>query len=130
MTKFTITLLVSLFAVSAQANDELFATCEHVSEMAILAKDNIPYWTNNRNSHVQSCYADIKEFLLVATAEDIAQFNTEFEGQLVICTTDMDFAQYVTEKKTDEQKFMIPTPTQNSLTPVIKPSLTPKFFSN
>jgi hypothetical protein len=129
MTKITITLLVSLFALSAQANDALFAACEQVSEMAVLAKDNIPYWTNNRNTNVESCYSDIKEFISAATSEDIAQFNSEFEGQIVICTTDTDFAHYVTEKKSDEQKFIIPISSQNSLTPVIKPSVTPKFFS-
>lgn len=128
MTKLTITLLVSMFAISAHAND-MFATCEHVSDMAILAKDNIPYWTANRNTNVQSCYADIKEFIAVATPEDIAQFNAEFEGQIVIHTTDVDFAQYVTAKKTHEQAFVIPTSTHESLTPVIKPASAPKFFS-
>lgn len=124
MTKLVITILVSVCAFSAQAN-EFFATCEHVTDMAVLAKDNVPYWTANRNSNVQSCYADVKEFIAVATADEIAQFNAEYAGQIVIFATDADFAQHVSSKKSHEQAFVIPMSVDNNITPVIKPSHAP-----
>lgn len=125
MTKILVAAIMTVFTVSASAS-EMFSACEEVSEMAILAKDNVPFWTANRNSKVNSCYSDIKEFLAEASMEEVAQFNSEYEGQITIYANDSDFAQHIKSKHTEALTFAIPAPINKSLTPNIKPSA--KFF--
>lgn len=127
MTKLLITIFITATSFAAHANTEMFTACEHISDMAVLAKDNVPYWTENRNSNVQACYSDIEEFLAVATDEQVAQFNAEYEGQIVIYATDVEFAKHITAKK-GAHSFEINVPGMNSLTPVIKP-FAPQFFA-
>lgn len=118
-------LAVSLFFISSTSNaqdtQDVFAACEEVSEMAILAKDNVPFWTTNRNSAVQSCYEDIKEFLIEASAEDMNQFNTEYTGQIVIYTSDIDFANHIRAKAQPAKKYSFPIPASQKITPNITP---------
>lgn len=128
MTKLLITIIVSMSATAAHASGEMFEACEHVSDMAVLAKDNVPFWSENRNSNVQACYSDIEEFLAVATAAQVEQFNAEYAGQIAIYSTDVDFAAHIAAKKTGGPVFEIKMPAVNSLTPVIKP-YAPQFFS-
>lgn len=131
MIQVTLTVLMTVFASVSYANTnstDMFATCEHVSDMAVLAKDNVPFFTANRNSNVKSCYADIKEFVAVASADEVAQFNAEYDGQIVIYTTDAEFAAHVTSQKSEAQAFVMPSAKFDSLTPVIKP-FAPTFFA-
>lgn len=131
MTKW-IVILFSL-SISSQAFAlPLLLQCENVRGMAVLAKDNIPYWSVEpvtETSPARSCYHGIKALLKVASSEDIAQFNAEYEGQIVIASTDEEFAQFVEQNKTDDDAFSINDNAKNNvLIPVIKPSK-PKSFN-
>ncbi len=128
MTKFIFAIIITVSGFAAHANNEMFSACEHVSDMAVLAKDNVPFWSENRNSNVQACYSDIEEFLAVATEEQVAQFNEEYAGQISIYSTDIDFAAHITAKKKGAQTFEIKVPATGSLVPVIKP-FAPQFFA-
>lgn len=128
MTKLLFAIIVTMSATAAHASGEMFEACEHVSDMAVLAKDNVPFWSNNRNANVQACYSDIQEFLDVATDEQIAQFNAEYAGQIAIYSTDSAFAEHIVAKKNGAPAFQINVPASQSLTPVIKP-FAPQFFA-
>ncbi|MCC6138778.1 MAG: hypothetical protein IT287_09105 [Bdellovibrionaceae bacterium] len=128
MTKILATVFMMMIAASAQANQEIFSACEEVSNMAVLAKDNVPFWTADRNSNVKPCYSDIKSFIAQASMEDVAQFNAEYNGQITIYANDSEFAEHITNSKSENLTFAIPAPINKSLTPVIKPNA-PGFFS-
>lgn len=86
-----------------------FESCESVGTMALLNKDNQPYWANSSNSEaIQSCYEDLKVFSNKATPKMIHQFESEYEGQIRIFNSDIEFVEFIQE---NEQNFM-PAATQ------------------
>jgi hypothetical protein len=128
----TIAIIASLaFSMTAHAG-EMFSECEEVEQMAVLAKDNTPFWSKEKVAHMyaKSCYEDIKEFIVVASEEDIQQFNEEYQDQIVIFSNDADFARFVVSKKESNQNFAVEATTgSKGLTPVIQP-IVPKFFQS
>lgn len=77
-----------------------FESCESVGAMAVLNKDNRPYWTNSSNSEaIKSCYEDLKAFFNKATPKMIYQFENEYEGQIRIFNNDIEFVEFIQENQ-------------------------------
>jgi hypothetical protein len=77
-----------------------FESCESVGAMALLNKDNQPYWADSSNSEaIQSCYEDLKIFSNKATPKMIHQFENEYEGQIRIFNSDIEFVEFIQENQ-------------------------------
>ena len=109
----------------------MFADCEEFKTWLCRQRQNT-FLVQTKVAELScSCYEDIKEFVLVASADDIAQFNSEYEGQIVIFSTDADFAQFVVSKKEAHQTFSITADAaMTGITPVIRPATAPAFFQS
>lgn len=80
-----------------------FESCESVGTMALLNKDNQPYWVaDGQSEDIQSCYEDLKTFSAQATPSMIQQLELEYDGQIRIFKTDLEFVKFIQQ---NEQNF-------------------------
>ncbi len=77
-----------------------FEACENV-QIAILNKDNRPYWSPLQSDRVASCYESLRLFSQKATPKMINTFTEEYEGQILFFDTNEAFANFI-HANTDE----------------------------
>jgi hypothetical protein len=133
--KLIIVLIIALQFnfVSAQENTQPTGdadVCENVIPMAVLTKDNMPYWSDT-NAPLQSkiaCYDSLKFVANNASREDLNQIEDEYEGKIRFFSNDRDFAQFIKEHQTHPSAFVVEAST-TSYTPVYQLKKT-IFFQN
>lgn len=121
---FLVLLGLQIFALPAHADITAeIAACNSIS-MALLAKDNYPYWANDAApSHsVKKCYALLKDAALNASPSQLENLNSQLHIKTRIFFNDSEFAQFINEHRPSQAKFIVTLPKSTSLTPAIKPA--------
>ena len=112
----------------AKAADTAFEACESLPVMAVLAKDNFPYWTtpvrDNNTDQVEQCYELVVDVANFGTPSDLDLLQNELNGQLKVFKSDADFSKFVTEQVEFEQ-MKIETP--KNVRPHLVPLTTSQF---
>lgn len=124
--KIIIAILVALQINFASASEQAtFQSCESVETIAVLAKDNMPYWARSTDAVATAkCYEIIKEFVNEANDDDIRELEEAFVGQVRVFLQDREFAGFIREQNPQAQPMVIEAAYQ-SMTPVVK---APQFF--
>ena len=95
--------IVSLLAVTithAEPTDLTevdFEPCTRILSLAILNKDNSPYWAQQPSeaADVIACYNSVRTFSKDASEDEIANLENAFGGRIRIFHSDADFGQYL-----------------------------------
>ena len=129
--KFIIATLFAFNTAAAASGPALdFSACEMAQPIALLAKDNRPYWSGQDVSATERrfCYETLKTFADSATADDIVQLEEAFDGQVRIITNDDEFAAFINSNSPASLPFIVDQETIESITPIMKPKKT--LFQN
>lgn len=119
-------LLVALIALQinfAQAADTAFESCQSLPVMAVLAKDNYPYWTTPAVKYetAEDCYELVLDVTHNGSPEDIELLKAELNGQLQIFKTDAEFSQFINQQAEFEQmQIENPHNVKPHLVPLVK----------
>lgn len=138
--KTLFTLLFVSFATTAHAHHieghemaaemPSFEACENVM-IAVLNKDNLPYWAPTPQvGNIAGCYEDLRIFSQKATPKMINQFVEEYEGQIRIFNTDVEFAGFIQQNQPNFEPSAEATPVSfGSQISVITPNQPGKLFN-
>ena len=126
--KFSAAFIATLTAFQAFGSDEFdFTPCEPVEAIALLAKDNMPYWAKGEAPSKAACYQVLKAFAAVATSDDVTVLEEAYEGRVRIFADDLSFAQFIQEQQ-GANSFQVDAMKPQSLLPVFQPNV-PVFFA-
>lgn len=131
--KVLIALTLAFGFSTAHAEEEIMnlAACAAVTPIAVLAKDNMPYWSESQDlAEKSACYNALKAIAQDATVDQIAELEEAFDGQVRILTNDIEFADFVKANKTvsaSSPEYVVESAVE-TLTPVYKPKAI--FFQN
>lgn len=120
--KAIIALVIALSALAAHAeNDNNFTHCEKVEAMAVLAKDNLPYWAQVKNAAAQNCYIAVTQLINEGTDDQIVHFQIEHNNNIRVFKTDEEFAGFIQAHSDDYVPFTINYPEYPTDIPVVTP---------
>ena len=116
------------FSHSALAFVEV-TPCQQVN-MAILAKDNLPYWADaqSKPENVESCYNVATEVLISGSTMEISYFQNAVSENVKIFVRDYEFQEYIEAHEDSSERYNVLTaaPKISSLLPVQVP-ITPLY---
>jgi hypothetical protein len=133
--KTILTTLFTVLTLNAQAqyieSHEMpnFEACENIQYMAVLNKDNRPYWVMEPADarDVEACYENVKIFVTKATPDMIHLLQREYDGQIRIFDNDVDFSEFVEENSYETASGVFEKAAFNSQISPILPN-TAKLF--
>lgn len=125
--KFLILMFFSLQILNFTARADMAAeisACNTVT-MALLAKDNFPFWSdeNAPKAQVKMCYDLLKDASINASPEQMENLLSAFNGNARIFYNDKDFSQFIKEHRPSQQQMVLHIPKSATLTPAIKPTV-------
>lgn len=97
--------------------------CDKVN-MAILAKDNLPYWNapGNNPVYVESCYNSAAAYLTSGSLSDISMFKSAVAETVKVFSTDREFAEFIHRREEGQPTY---DPFENPDTNLQLPTNTP-----
>ena len=124
--KSLILVVLSLQILSFDAHADISSdiqACNSVT-MALLAKDNYPYWADDAapKAQVLVCYDLLKDAAINASPEQKNQLMSALNGNSKIFHDDKEFAQFLKEHRPSQQQMVLHIPKSAKLTPAIKPA--------
>ncbi len=125
--------LITTLSVSANAHhtdlhNAVIDACASVAPVAILAKDNMPFWSQSKDTEEKmNCYETLKTMIEQATDEQIIGTEAAFNGTLKFCGNDQEYARFIKENRVNNNEFTVEAAAQDSMTPVFKPK---QYFFN
>ena len=128
-----IALITAFFVIPAHAeSSELnFEPCTRVVSLAVLNKDNYPYWVQSpiQQTDVVICYNSVKTFVSQATDGEIAELETFFEGRIRVFSEDSDFKRFLDSQPEFQNGAVGQSITFQSQVKTINPYIQPVLFT-